>query len=124
MLDRLRRAYLRRRSAARWYRALAARESHPDRRSLLGVLAASEDRRAFRYARSLRRVGAETPADDDSWLERGWRWVLATCGIKAALAWLVWKESEDRQLLRIWLAAKRAGTDESGNTLQRNRRVL
>lgn len=72
-------------ASARNYRALAERETNPDRRAILQRLAEAEDKHAANWAAQLRELGAEPGEYTDSAAERLRRWTLAQSGTDAAV---------------------------------------
>ncbi|MGA2220267.1 MAG: VIT1/CCC1 transporter family protein [Verrucomicrobiia bacterium] len=72
-------------SSARNYRALAERETNPDRRAILLRLAEAEDRHAANWAARLRELGAEPGEYTESAAERLRRWTLVQAGTDTAV---------------------------------------
>ncbi|MGD0016808.1 MAG: VIT1/CCC1 transporter family protein [Verrucomicrobiia bacterium] len=72
-------------ASARNYRALAERETNPDKRAILQRLAEAEDKHAANWSARLRELGAEPGEYTESAAERLRRWTLAQSGTDAAV---------------------------------------
>ena len=72
-------------ASARNYRALAERETNPDKRAILQRLAEAEDKHAANWSAQLRELGAEPGEYTESAAERLRRWTLAQSGTDAAV---------------------------------------
>jgi VIT1/CCC1 family predicted Fe2+/Mn2+ transporter/rubrerythrin len=72
-------------ASARNYRALAERETDPDKRAILQRLAEAEDRHAVNWAAQLRALGVEPGEYAESAAERLRRWTLVQSGTNTAV---------------------------------------
>ena len=72
-------------ASARNYRALAERETGPDKRAILQRLAEAEDKHAANWAARLRELGAEPGEYTESAAERLRRWTLVQSGTDTAV---------------------------------------
>ena len=71
--------------SARNYRALAERETNPDRRAILLRLAEAEDKHAANWAARLRELGADPGDYRESFIERARRWAMVQSGTDTAV---------------------------------------
>jgi VIT1/CCC1 family predicted Fe2+/Mn2+ transporter/rubrerythrin len=71
--------------SARNYRALAERETNPDKRAILLRLAEAEDKHAANWATRLRELGADPGEYRESFIERARRWALVQSGTDTAV---------------------------------------
>ena len=71
--------------SARNYRALAGRETNPDKRAILLRLAEAEDKHAVNWATRLRELGADPGDYRESLVERARRWALVQSGTDTAV---------------------------------------
>jgi VIT1/CCC1 family predicted Fe2+/Mn2+ transporter/rubrerythrin len=91
----LQNAWQRERASQRLYEALARREQVPSRRNVLLKLAESESRHGKQWAELLQELGAPVPPDNDTLLERLWRWALVQSGTDNALKRIESAEDDD-----------------------------
>ncbi len=85
LMNGLRQAWRDEMSSARNYRALAERETSPERRAILKRLAGAEDQHAANWAARLREFGADPGAYVETALERVRRWVLTRNSLETAV---------------------------------------
>lgn len=81
----LRQAWRDEMGSARNYRALAGRETNPEKRTILLRLAEAEDKHAVNWAARLRELGAEPGEYRESFIERARRWALLQSGTDNAV---------------------------------------
>ena len=82
----LRQAWRDEMASARNYRALAERETNPERQAILQRLAEAEDKHAANWAVRLRELGADPVPYHESPAERTKRWLLLQSGLETAIA--------------------------------------
>lgn len=102
----LRQAWLDEMRSARNYRALASRETNPDRRSILERMAEAEERHAERWAKRLRALGADPGVYKETLIDRIKRGVLLKSDTASAAGMLEAGEAQaDRLYERLLLSA-------------------
>jgi len=102
----LRQAWLDEMRSARNYRALASRETNPDRRSILVRMAEAEERHAERWAKRLRALRADPGVYKETLIDRIKRGVLLKSDTASAAGMLEAGEAEaDRLYERLLLSA-------------------
>jgi VIT1/CCC1 family predicted Fe2+/Mn2+ transporter/rubrerythrin len=72
-------------ASSRNYRALAQRETNPEKRRILFRLAEAEDKHALNWAVRLRELGADPGEYHESFIERARRWALVQSGTDTAV---------------------------------------
>jgi len=112
----LRQAWLDEMRSARNYRALAERETNPERRAILGRMAEAEDRHADRWAHKLRALGADPGVYRESltdWIRRA---ILLRSDTTAAAGILEAGESEADRLYETLMASAPSEADRNDLT--------
>ena len=72
-------------ASARNYRALAKRESNPDKSAILLRLAEAEDKHAVNWAARLKELGADPGEYRETFAEQARRWALVQSGTDTAV---------------------------------------
>ena len=85
LINGLRQAWRDELASARNYRALAGRETNPEKRAILLRLAEAEDKHAVNWAARLRELGVEPGEYRETFIERARRWALVQSGTDTAV---------------------------------------
>jgi len=99
--------------SARNYRALAERETNPDKKSILTRMAEAEERHAETWARRLRDLGADPGEYNETLQERARRWVLLRSDSVAAAKMLEAGEQDADVLYGSLLANAQSEEDKT-----------
>ncbi|HTY39163.1 MAG TPA: VIT1/CCC1 transporter family protein [Bacteroidota bacterium] len=99
--------------SAKNYRALAERESNPDKKSILVRMAEAEERHAETWAKRLRELGVEPGEYVETLQERARRWVLLRSDTVAAAKMLEAGEQEADSLYESLLANAQSEEDRA-----------
>jgi VIT1/CCC1 family predicted Fe2+/Mn2+ transporter len=112
--------YLREQDGVALYRALAAAERNPHRAQIFEKLAAAEERHATRWARLLRKNGAEIPRHRPSWRIVTLGWLAKRLGTEHVSPVVTGLESKDQLEYAEQAEAKGLPAEERGHrrTLQ------
>ena len=115
-IDGLRQAWRDEVRSAKNYRALADRETNPEKKAILIRMAEAEDRHAVRWANRLRELGAEPDEYAESFLERLRRWVLLKSDASVAAQMLEAGERDADALYDTMLAHVQSDQDRASIT--------
>ena len=112
-IDGLLRAWRDEKRSAANYRAMAQKESNPDRRSILQRMAEAEDRHAARWEKRLHELGSPPEEFTETLAERARRWILLRSDTEVAAKMLEAAEGEADQLYDKLLATATTKRDRS-----------